>query len=101
VGLEMSPLSLVSTTEEPLRKNSSGCGLEIREYGRGDPLCWPRDTLNPQKLALTSPTNGGLLVGIGRWRTKAPELLLLHRMMYKLEDGGFDSRWGHWVLYFT
>jgi hypothetical protein len=27
-------------------------GLEIREYGRGDPLRWPRDNLYPQKLAL-------------------------------------------------
>jgi hypothetical protein len=28
-------------------------GLEIREYGRSDPLRWPRDTVYPQKLALT------------------------------------------------
>jgi hypothetical protein len=27
--------------------------------GRRDPLRWPRDTLYPQKLALTSPTSGG------------------------------------------
>jgi hypothetical protein len=27
--------------------------------GRGDPLRWPRDTLYPQKLSLTSPTSGG------------------------------------------
>jgi hypothetical protein len=26
---------------------------------RGNPLRWPRDTLYPQKLALTSPTSGG------------------------------------------
>jgi hypothetical protein len=25
-------------------------GLEIRENGRGDPFCWPRDTHYPQKL---------------------------------------------------
>jgi hypothetical protein len=25
----------------------------------GDPLRWSRDTLYPQKLAITSPTNGG------------------------------------------
>jgi hypothetical protein len=36
VGLERGPLSLVSTTEELLGRNSSGCGLEIREYGRRD-----------------------------------------------------------------
>jgi hypothetical protein len=38
VGLERGPLSLVSTTEELLRRNSSGSGLEIREYGRKDQL---------------------------------------------------------------
>jgi hypothetical protein len=47
VGLERGPLtiSLVSTIEELLGTNSSGSGLENREYGRGDPLRWPRDTL--------------------------------------------------------
>jgi hypothetical protein len=38
VGLERGPLSLVSTIEELLGRNSSGSGLENREYGRGDPL---------------------------------------------------------------
>jgi hypothetical protein len=32
-------------------------------------LRWPRDTLYPQKLALTSPTSGGCSVGIVRLRT--------------------------------
>jgi hypothetical protein len=32
VGLERGPLSLVSTTEELLGSNSSGFGLESREY---------------------------------------------------------------------
>jgi hypothetical protein len=36
VGLERGPLSLVSTTEELLGRNSSGSGLEIRKYGRRD-----------------------------------------------------------------
>jgi hypothetical protein len=49
VGLEWDPLSLVSTIEELLGRNSSGSGLEIREYSRGDPLCSPRNTLYPQK----------------------------------------------------
>jgi hypothetical protein len=73
VGLERGPLSLVSTTEELLGRNtrSSGSGLENREYGRGDPLRSSRDTLYPQKLALTSPTCGGRVVGIVRLRTKA------------------------------
>jgi hypothetical protein len=25
-------------------------GLEIREYGRGDPLRWPRETLYPKNV---------------------------------------------------
>jgi hypothetical protein len=36
VCLERGPLSLSSTTEELLGRNSSGSGLEIREYGRRD-----------------------------------------------------------------
>jgi hypothetical protein len=36
VGLERGSLSLVSTTEELLGRNSSGSGLESREYGRKD-----------------------------------------------------------------
>jgi hypothetical protein len=50
VGLERGPLSFVSTTEELLGSNSSGSGLEIREYGRRDSSRWPRDTLYPQKV---------------------------------------------------
>jgi hypothetical protein len=48
-------------------------GLETREYGRRDLSRWPRGTLYPQKLALTSPTSGGRSVGIVRFRTKATE----------------------------
>jgi hypothetical protein len=50
-------------------------GLENREYGRGDPLRWPRSILYPQKLALTSPTYGGRSVGIVSLRTKATEFV--------------------------
>jgi hypothetical protein len=39
----------------------------------GDLLRWPRDTLYPLKLALTSPTSGGRSVGIVRLRTQATE----------------------------
>jgi hypothetical protein len=46
---------------------------ENRDYGRGDPLRLPRDTLYQLKLALTSPTGGGLSVGIVRLRTKTTE----------------------------
>jgi hypothetical protein len=73
VGLERGPLSLVSTTEELLGRNSSGYSLECREYSRGDPLRWPNDTLYPQKSVLTSQTSGGRSVGIVRSRTKAKE----------------------------
>jgi hypothetical protein len=46
---------------------------KIEINGRGEPLRWLRDTLYPQKLALTSPTSGGRLVGIVCLRTKATE----------------------------
>jgi hypothetical protein len=39
VVLEQGPLSLMSTTEELLGRNSSGFGEEIREYGHGDSWC--------------------------------------------------------------
>jgi hypothetical protein len=77
VGLEQGPLSLVSTIEELLGRNSSRSGLENREYGRGDPLRWPLDTLYPQKLALTSPTSGGCSVCIVRLLTKATEFVCI------------------------
>jgi hypothetical protein len=70
-GLERGLLRLASTTEELLERNSSGSGLENREYGRGDP---PRRTRSiTQKLALTSPTSGGRSVGIVHSRTRATE----------------------------
>jgi hypothetical protein len=68
VGLERGPLSLVSTTEELLERKSSGSCLENREYGRRDPSRWPRGTLYPQKLTITSPTSCGRSVGIVRSR---------------------------------
>jgi hypothetical protein len=49
VGLERGLLSLVSTTEQLLGRNSSGPGLESREYGRRDSSRWLRATLYPQK----------------------------------------------------
>jgi hypothetical protein len=71
VGLERGPLSLVSTSEELLERKSSGSGLENREYGLRAPSCWPRVTLYPQKLTLTSSRSSGRSVGIVRWRTQA------------------------------
>jgi hypothetical protein len=73
VGLVRGPLSLVSTTEELLGRESSGSGLEIRDYGRRDPSRWSRGTLYTQKLALTLKTSGGRSVGIVRSRTQTTE----------------------------
>jgi hypothetical protein len=77
VGLERGSLSFVTTIEELLGRKSSGLGQEIREYGIGDPLRWPRDTFYPQKLTLTSPTSSGRSVGIVHSQTKATEFSFL------------------------
>jgi hypothetical protein len=76
VGQERAALSFVSTTEEVFGRNSSGSGLEIREYGLGIRFTdWA--TLYPHKLAITSPTSGGRSVGI-RSLTKATVFVLVH-----------------------
>jgi hypothetical protein len=77
VGLERSPLSLVRIIEELLEWKSTSSGQENRINGLRDPLRWSRDTLYPQKLALTSPTSGGRSVGIVRLRTKGHGVFLL------------------------
>jgi hypothetical protein len=74
VGLERGPLSLLGTIEELLERKRSGSGVESREYGPRKQSCLPCGTLNTQKLALSSSTNGGRSVGIVRSRTKATEL---------------------------
>jgi hypothetical protein len=52
---------------------SSGSGLENWEYCRRDPLRWLRDTLYPQKVALTSSISGGLSVDVVCSRAQATE----------------------------
>jgi hypothetical protein len=52
-------------------------GLENREYGGRDPSRWPRGTLYPQKLAITSLTSGGRSFGIVRSWTQTTEFVLL------------------------
>jgi hypothetical protein len=65
MGLERGPLSLVNTIEELLGRESSGCGIETREYGRiGIRRSDYATHLYPQELALTSKTSGGLSVGL-------------------------------------
>jgi hypothetical protein len=49
--------------------------------GRRDPLRWPRDTLYPQKLALSPPTSVGRSVGIVRVRTKSHGVLVYINQM--------------------
>jgi hypothetical protein len=83
VGLEQGPLSLVSTVELLGRKGSDS-GLEIREYGCRDPSRWPRDTLYPQQLVPTSPTNGGSSVGIVRSRTRATEFSCFYSIFWRI-----------------
>jgi hypothetical protein len=80
VGLERCPLSLVRIIEELLEWKSSCSGQENRINGQGDPLRWPRDTLYPQKLALTSPTSGGRSLCIVPLRTR-----------FDFDDDQFDS----------
>jgi hypothetical protein len=47
----------MSTIEELVGQNSSGSGLEIREYGRRDPSRWPHDTLYPQNVGTNLANN--------------------------------------------
>jgi hypothetical protein len=61
VGLERGPLSLVSTTEKLLGRNSSDSGLESREYSHRD-------------SSLTSLTSSGRSVGIVRLRIEVTEV---------------------------
>jgi hypothetical protein len=72
VSLERGSLNHVSTIEELFLRKRSGSSLENRKYGHRDPLCWPHNTVYPEKLALTS---GGRSVGIVRSRTLATELV--------------------------
>jgi hypothetical protein len=108
VGLARGPLSLVRIIEELLDWKSSGFGQENRINDRGDPLRWPRDTLYPQKLALTSPTSGGRSVGIVRLRTKGHGVYLfiylfitawtsvLDKIMYRYATVVFVGCWTTW-----
>jgi hypothetical protein len=78
VGLERSPLSLVSTIKELLESKSSGSGLESGDYGRrGSAELTTRQPLYPQKFAITSLTSGRRSVGVVRSRTKATELFII------------------------
>jgi hypothetical protein len=76
-------LSLVSTTEQLLGRNSSGSGLENREYGStGSAALTTRHPSIRNKLALTWPTSGDRSVGIVRSRTQATEFICFYYYYY-------------------
>jgi hypothetical protein len=94
VSLERDPLSLVSTTEEPLGRKSSSSSLEIWAYGRRDQSRCPRGTLYPQKVALTS-TSDGCSVGTVRSRTQATELSFIEWYKNKTLTRTHAHAWVH------
>jgi hypothetical protein len=79
---------------------SISIGYRGREYGHGDPLCWLRDTLHPQMLALTSSTSGGRSVGIVHSRTKAKEFVcigsyILEEILFR-QKKSCEELWNMW-----
>jgi hypothetical protein len=72
--------------------------------GPGDSLRWPRDTLYPLKLALTSPTSGGRSIGIVRWRNKATEFVFVgivqHSTAAVPRQHSFGPHLDQWPFFF-
>jgi hypothetical protein len=66
VGLERGPLSLVNNLRSYLEEIVAAPGLENQSYDWRESLRWPRDTLYPLKLALTSLTGRDRSIGIVR-----------------------------------
>jgi hypothetical protein len=97
VGLERGPLSLVRIIEELFEWKSRGSGQANRINDRGDPLRWPRNTVYPQKLALTWPTSGGRSVGIVHLRTKGYGVFFINKRILKIHVGTIKKR--HTRLY--
>jgi hypothetical protein len=71
MSLERGPLGLVRITEELLEWKSSASGSRKSRLTAVEILRLPRDTVYPQKLALTSPNSGGHTVGIVCLKAKA------------------------------
>jgi hypothetical protein len=74
VGLERGPLSLMSTIEELLGRNSGGSGLETENTAVGINCADYATPSIRKKLSLTSPTSGGRSVGIVCLWTKTTEV---------------------------
>jgi hypothetical protein len=70
----------MSTIEELLERKSSGSGLGIRDLS----AALTTRPLYPQKLALTSPTNGGRSVGIVRKTYQ--NILVVHLYINLIDD---------------
>jgi hypothetical protein len=77
VGLERSPLSLVSTTEELLDRKVAAPVYKTENTAVGIRHADHVALLYPQKLAITSPTSGGRSIGIVRSRTQTMEFSLV------------------------
>jgi hypothetical protein len=75
VSLELGLLNLVSTIEELLERKSSGSGLEIPEYRRGNPLRCPR---TPSIRKSLHQLHRQAAVSIVLSRTKAMEFSLVY-----------------------
>jgi hypothetical protein len=81
--LERGPLSLVRITEELLQWKSSGSGSRKSRLRPWGSVALTRNTLYPQKLALTSLKSGGRSVSIVSLRAKTTEFFILY--VYKEE----------------
>jgi hypothetical protein len=91
VDLERGPLSFVRIIEELLERTVAVPIYKTEINGRGNSLRWPLHIFYPLKLALTSPTSGGRSVGIVRWRTKSPEVILSE--VYILWSSSLSRNW--------
>jgi hypothetical protein len=77
-----------------LNEELAGPVYKTEINGRGHSLRSPRNSLYPQKLALTSETSGLRSVGIVRLRTKATEfsLLVLDRTLHNYRCENLKSQ---------
>jgi hypothetical protein len=67
-------------------------GIENLDYDRGESGALTTRHPHPQKLALTSPTSGGHLVGIVRSRPRATEFVSYSRLSIIRGNGGENWR---------
>jgi hypothetical protein len=92
LGQERGPLSLVEYNwGATWKKKVAVLVYNTGNTAVGDSSHWPRGTLYPQKLALTSPTSGGRLVGIVRSRTQTTELVCFYRFRWLIARSDYVS----------